>query len=319
MASSNAVACAIGVALIELQEGVGDALAVGVLRQARSFAKLGAGEQVRARARQLVAFAQHHCKPGVHVGSAAQNWTALCCRHLKRPLEHIACLSQPAERQADIAQRDRSAEGVGEVTGAQEAVLASGPCSSRLLKLAFRPVGDSQQRSCSRTGEVVVGRRELQHIFGVAYAPRQITPHLSEGGAVELDQPRHARQLGLVNYNNADRRLLTTRYPCRERLLDVAQPVLKSFELAERGEDACKGDPQHGPLPDQSIGEGPHPVAERALLAGLLHGKGRKLNQLCCAFEVLRRQGVADCCATLARCLVPVAGAPAQQPQPVQR
>jgi hypothetical protein len=99
---------------------------------------------------------------------------------------------------------------------------------------------------------------------------------------------------------------------CRrvEPPLGVPQPRLDALQLA--ADQECPGIPnaQHGPDPDQLIGERLEPATRRGLLSSLAHGRDRKLNQVGRALKVLGAQRVADRLRRIAVVLVPLARPP---------
>ena len=111
------IECAAQISFSLPYPGHRDPPAIPVLRQPDVLAQLLAPQQLLRGGRQVVALAVDLAHPHVHVCRSPQNRPALLRRTLQCLLVGAHRLTETTLRKPDVRQRDRAAEGIGDVPG----------------------------------------------------------------------------------------------------------------------------------------------------------------------------------------------------------
>ena len=153
-----------------------DPPAIPVLRQPGVLAQLLAPQQLLRGGMQVVALAVDLAHPDVHVCRSPQNRPALLGCTLQCLLVGAHRLAEATLREPDVRQRDRAAEGIGNVPGPPQSRHAFGVRRMPCLEVPARPGREPQQARCPGPAEVVVLRRKFECPPGVPNGAGQHRP-----------------------------------------------------------------------------------------------------------------------------------------------
>ena len=287
---------------------MGDARPIAVLRQAVLLAQLPALPQVLPGALEVVPLAEDGADPDVHVRRAAQHMATLPGCERQSPLEDAQRLAQATLREPDVGQAERAPDHVGEVPGLLQARHAIGVPAGGRLEIPGRPAGECQERGSSSTCKVVVLADEVERPPGMGHGAGHIAEDPGLAGPVHGDRARQLAERRLVDDDHRARRLggpIRGLVHRAEPPLGVPQPLLDSLDLAPDEERPGVRVAQHGPDPQQLVGERLEPLAQRGLLSMLARRRDGELHQVRRSVEVLARHRVADRLRPIAVLLVP--------------
>ena len=138
------------------QPSLGDAPAVGVLRQTGGVAELPAHRQVVGRRCQVVALASDLAEPDVHVGGAPRHRRWVVVGEAQRVLVVPHGVGEPALGDPDVGERDRAAQDVGDVPGESQPFDARRVGTVRPLQVAPGPLREPGRGGGAGSGQVVV-------------------------------------------------------------------------------------------------------------------------------------------------------------------
>ena len=138
------------------QPGLGDAPAVGVLRQTCGVAELAAQLQVVRCGGQVVAFVGDAAEADVHVGGSPRHRERVVGGEAQRVLVGPQRVGEPALGDADVGQGDGAAQHVGDVPGRAQPFDTGRVGAVCLLQVAAGPAGEPGGGGGPGPGQVVV-------------------------------------------------------------------------------------------------------------------------------------------------------------------
>ena len=195
------------------------------------------------------------------------------------PLVDAQRLAETTLRDPDVGQGDRAPDHVREVTGLLQARHAGGVPAARGLEIPARPGGERQEPGCASAPEVVVLADEVERPPGMGHGAGHIAEDQGLSGPVHGDRARQSAERRLVDDDHRARSLGGPVHGLVRRVeppLGVPQPLLDALDLAPDEERPGVGVAQHGPDPEQLVGERLEPAAQRGLLAMLAPSPGSR-------------------------------------------
>ena len=178
----------IAVCLLEVR--LGNAPAIGVLRQPEALATLLATRQLLPGSRQVAVLEVELAHPHVHVGGAAQHRAVAGCRKLQPGRVDVHGVPKATLVNADVGQRDGARDDVGDVALLSQLHDALGVAGKCIVEMTVAPGRQSKKRRSATASEVVVVGGDVQGPPGVRHGAdlvathpgRSRTPHRNRAG-----------------------------------------------------------------------------------------------------------------------------------------
>ena len=270
-----------------------DPPAIRVLRQPGVLAQLLGAQQVPGGGRQVVALASDLAHPHVHVRRSPQHRPVLVGGESQRLLVGAQRLTQATLRDADVRQRDRAAEDVGDVPGPPQPLGAGGVGLVRGLEVAATPECEPHEGRCPGSGEVV--------LFGGALIARWARSMVA--GPSPPIRARPARYISIAPGRRASSPSSRTTIPSGGAHVPEPSPVGSCHRSTSRSRSST---PSSSPT---DISAPMKPAASTGLTRTTSSGMASSQPRMVASCLALRSSGIASWTSPAARSTSPAASA----------